>query len=149
MTPKKTLRRGALAAAALLPLLLAGCGLHRYHHPGGYGGPAPDPANPQVRVDSQGRLSVDQEPLRFYKAQGPVTITWRLPPDGRYGFPADGIVVEGAGSREEFQCGPGKLPFEFSCLNRNTHPGDYKYSVRALQDGKPLPPLDPRIINDW
>lgn len=155
MTTRRPFTRAALVAAALLPLLLAGCGLHHRHHQGGTR--MADPANPLVRVDDKGRLSVNQEPLRFYKAQGPVTITWRLPADGGYSFPKDGIVIEGlvnqatraASVNEEFQCGPGAKPNEFSCLNRNSRPGEYKYTVRALQDGKPLPALDPRIINEF
>lgn len=155
MSTRKPFTRAALVAAALLPLLLAGCGLHHRHHQPGAG--MADPANPQVRVDDKGRLSVNQEPLRFYKAQGPVTITWRLPADGRYSFPKDGIVIErlsanGSASgveTDEFRCAPGAKPNEFSCLNRNSRRAEYKYTVRALQDGKPLPALDPRIINEF
>ncbi len=147
MNTTQTLRRTALAAAALLPLLLAGCGMFRHH--GGMGHGVADPANPRVMVDAQGRLSVNQEPLRFYKSQGQVNITWRLPAEGGYAFPKDGIVVEGPGSAEEFRCGPGAKSNEFSCLNRNSRPGDYKYTVRALQGDKTLPPLDPRIVNEF
>lgn len=155
MTTRRPFTRAALVAAALLPLLLAGCGLHHRHHHSGTR--MADPANPRVLIDDKGRLSVDQEPLRFYKAQGPVTITWRLPADGRYSFPQDGIVVERLSANgcsagvetEEFRCALGAKPNEFSCLNRNSRRAEYKYTVRALQDGKPLPALDPRIINEF
>ena len=143
-----------LAALAATALALGACSIH--HHPGGPRGMA-DPANPQVLVDAKGRLSINQEPLRFHKSQGAVAITWRLPAEGGYTFPADGIVIErlnrngtSAGpAKDVFDCGlKVEKPNEYRCLNRNV-PGEFKYTVRALQDGKPLRDLDPRIVNEF
>lgn len=145
------------AALAALALALSACGSHRHgvHHGGAAG--QPDPAQPRVLVDAKGRMSLNQEPLRFHKAQGPVTITWRLPAEGGYAFAADGIVIERL-NRDGTTAGPAKdvfdcglkvdKPSEFRCLNRNT-PGEFKYTVRALQHGKPLRDLDPRIVNEF
>ncbi len=35
----------------------------------------------------------------------------------------------------------------FTCVNANSRPGTYQYTIRALLNGKPLPPLDPTIMN--
>ena len=144
-------RRPARPIALLLPALLAGALAL------GLAGPAaaqqnPDPANPRVLV-TNGKLSVDQEPLRFFKKQGKVKITWRLPAQGGYSFPADGIVIERADPaspdpREEFRCARGQNPRHFVCENRNSVPARYKYTVKAEQNGQPLEPLDPIIVNE-
>jgi len=150
-------------------LLVTGCAMHVNHghkpggdHVGGGDHPGcrpgvcqPDPANPRVLVQ-HGFLTVDQEPLRFFKAQGPVRITWQLPAKGPYTFPANGIVVEnirgekGQPVKEEFSCGVDKQnPQRFFCDNRNSGHGSYKYTVRVLMNGKELEPLDPVIVNQW
>jgi len=113
----------------------------------------PDPANPRVLV-TKGKLSVDQEPLRFFKAQGKVKITWRLPAQGNFAFPTDGIVIERVDQTspdptEEFKCARGNNPRHFVCENRNSKPARYKYTVKAEQNGQPLEPLDPIIINEY
>jgi hypothetical protein len=140
-----------LAAAALLPLLMAGCTINYYNN---YPAPA-DAANPLVLV-KDGRVSVNAEPLYFSQKDGAVTITWRLPAGGPYSFADNGIVVGGAtgdakqaaATSEEFQCR--KVgPTEFACLNRNSRPGVYKYTVRVNEGSKALKPLDPIIANEW
>lgn len=140
-------RRAATAAAAAALLWLGGCTINYYNN---YVPPA-DPANPLVLV-KDGRVSVSQEPLYFTKKDGPVTITWRLPAGGPYSFADNGIVVEGGSDAKraaaEFDCKRVSAT-EFACLNRNTGSGRYKYTVRVLQGGTALEPLDPIIINQW
>lgn len=150
-------RTATALLAALTMVLASGCAMriqqghdrdHGRHERGmKMGEPhAPDAKNPRVLV-TQGRLSVDQEPLRFFKAQGKVKITWRLAENSPYSFPADGIVIETAG--DEFKCGVDNNPRHFSCENRNSRKGSYKYTVKVLDNGKPLEPLDPVIVNEW
>lgn len=114
---------------------------------------APDPANPRVLV-TNGQISVDQDTIRFSKKKGKVKITWRLPAQGNYAFPTDGIVIErqvkgGRDPKLEFTCARAQNPRLFSCENRNTVPGTYKYTVKVDENGQPLPPLDPIIINEF
>ncbi len=150
------MKRRLTLAAGLLTLLMSGCALHERMHEHMHGPGQADPANPKVLVKN-GKLSVNLEPLRFSKADGSVNITWHLPPGDVYAFATNGIVVEPAvaGTKaarnvvDEFQCGPGKTPTEYTCLNRNTGPGKYKYTVRVLEKGVMLEPLDPFIINDF
>lgn len=174
MTPRSDARARWLRTLPALALALAagGCGLHHHHGGAGGGGGGgmgggpsdalckptvckPDPANPRVLV-TNGHLSVDQEPLRFFKAQGPVTITWRLPTNSAYTFPDNGITLEVAPGtksqpvKEEFRCARDpKNAQAFVCLNRNSGPGTYKYTVRVLEKERPLEPLDPVIVNQW
>jgi hypothetical protein len=146
---KKLLAWGKRALAlGGLSLLLAGCVVNINHNDGkGHDDHhKADPANPQVTI-KDGRISVNQDPLVFKKAQGAVLIVWRLPEGSRYTFPENGIVIDNG--REEFSCKLGEKRNEFACLNRNSHPGKYKYTIRALSDGKLLEPFDPFVVNDW
>ncbi|MFT3817149.1 MAG: hypothetical protein QM750_05895 [Rubrivivax sp.] len=165
----KRLPLALIAAAALL----GGCAGHHMHHGGGPGGPGGPMgprgeamyANPLVTVKG-GVVSISPEPLVFLASEKDVRITWRLGSAG-LSFPDNGIVVEGrvvgdvrrssaaAAARQELDpkqdqivdCKRGAEGREFSCLNRNTQPGRYKYTIRVLQDGKPLQPFDPEIMN--
>jgi hypothetical protein len=137
-------------AAALLTTLLAGCTIQYYATDrcpvcttGGKG----DPKNPVVTV-SNGNITVDQEVLRFTKEQVNVTVTWRLPADGKLTFPDNGVVFERAAADEFVSCQRSKSLTEFSCVNKHTKPGLYKYGVNVNEDGKPLKPLDPQAWND-
>lgn len=142
--------------AATCALLLAGCA----HSPS-----APDPVRPQVFVVDGRFLVVDAEPLVFTR-RGAITITWHLPK----GYTFDqkqGIVIEGLllkqtrvlregevhqtyvldPKQSEITCGPGKDRSEFSCLNRNTKPGRYKYTIH-LEGAASIEALDPWIMNN-
>jgi hypothetical protein len=137
-------------AAVLLTTLLGGCTIQYYATDrcpvcttGGKG----DPKNPVVTV-SNGNIAVDQEVLRFTKEQVNVTVTWRLPKDSKLTFPDNGVVFESAAADEFVFCHRGESPTEFTCLNKHTKPGLYKYGVNVNQDGKPLKPLDPQAWND-
>ncbi len=100
--------------------------------------------------------AVDPDPLRFKRGNTDVTITWQL--DSAHRFAANGIVIDGEITRdpkgkpdprqtEIVNCARQK-DTRFTCQNRNTRPGTYKYTVRIeTADGKPLPPFDPVIVN--
>lgn len=143
-----------LGLAALLSLVLASCSI--FERP-------PPPTNPVVSV-KDGKISVAPDPLRFRVAQGRVDIVWRLAPDSGATFPDDGITIDGQvpSSSAETQRQATKpdprqteivdcrrrSPTEFGCVNRNTKPGVYKYTIRVVtKDGK-LPPFDPHIVNE-
>jgi hypothetical protein len=137
--------RLALAAAALTALL-AGCTINIYHSGPMHRAKA-DPAKPQVTV-VDGKIQVQPDPIVFAKEQVNVAITWHLPPDGKLSFPENGIVFERAATGEIVDCHRGEKLTTFICLNRHSKPGTYKYEVRVQQDGKPLDPLDPHVVND-
>ncbi len=137
----------ALVAVAAL---LGGCMGHHMHQGGGPGGPMGPRgemmhANPLVTVKGN-QISVSPDPLVFLKDEKNVRITWRLG-DGGLSFADNGIVVEGPKQDEIVDCRPGASGRDFSCLNRNSRPGRYKYTIRVLKDGKPLVPRDPEIMN--
>jgi len=113
-------------------------------------------------------IVVNAEPLVFTR-RGAVTITWHLPRGSNYTFDAQGIVIEGRlvsqtkvprdglvqqtyvldpKQDEIVRCSPSKEGSEFSCLNRNTKPGRYKYTIRVRDGTKALESLDPWIVND-
>ncbi len=144
--------RRLLIASALLTSLLGGCSIH-YHQtqtcapctlPGGSG----DPKAPRVLVHN-GNISVDQDVLRFAKDQTNVTIRWRLEgKGGRLTFPENGVVFERAADGEITDCKRSEDNTVFSCLNRHSRPGVYRYGINVNEDGKPLKPLDPYVMND-
>jgi hypothetical protein len=138
----------------LVALLLAGCG-HMYHRPpcdcNNGGGSPPDPTRPQVNVVG-GKITVDADPLVFGEGLRniPVTIVWALPKDSPYRFGKDGIVFKDAGE-EIVRCVPLAYGTSFSCLNRHTKPGRYKYDIRvepANDKAPPVAPYDPHVVNN-
>lgn len=133
--------RKSFLIVAVAASLLSGCsGWSKW-----WGAPL-DPARPQVSF-IDGKISVKPEPLRFAKDQTQVTIVWSVPKGAGVTFADNGIVVDKA--RDEIvECRPRNEGLEFSCLNRHTVPGTYKYTIRLLQGGKPLEPHDPTIMND-
>ena len=150
-----------LALALVAAAVLAGCAGHRHHHAGG-DGPRSMHFNPMVSVKG-GVVSIAPEPLVFLRSEKNVDITWRLPPG--LSFPENGIVIEGRvieppkgattatarqgldSRQEEIVCPKQPGGQTFTCKNRNSRPGIYKYTIRVLQDGKPLPAYDPSIMN--
>jgi hypothetical protein len=152
----------SVLSLALCTLALAGCAVLS---------PVPTlevRSNPQVTA-RDGRIALSQEILYFRSDEKNVTVTWRLPPDTKLRFPANGIVIEGAivdrvvrgtGNRAEavaldpnqteiVDCRAAKDGLEFTCLNRNTKPGVYKYTIR-VRDGDRLLERDPGVVNgNW
>jgi hypothetical protein len=131
--------------AALSTLLLAACA-HHPHGPGEGYGRVPDATRPQVAVVAGQHVVVSPEPLVFPSGGGEVVIIWQLPRGASYRFPENGIVIDGK-QEEIIRCSPRNDGLEFSCLNRHTKPGKYKYTIRVLDGSKPLEPLDPFIAN--
>ena len=141
-------------------LALSGCSIfHKDSSP-------PNPVQPQVFVVDGRLIVVNAEPLVFTR-RGAVTITWHLPRGSNYAFAEQGIVIEGLlvgqtkvprvglihqtyvldPKQDEIKCSPGKDGSEFSCVNRNSKPGRYKYTIR-VRGGTKVEPLDPWLVND-
>lgn len=142
--------RRLLLTSALLATLLGGCSIHHhhYHQQPGTGTGSGDPAAPKVIV-SNGTIMVDQDVLRFRKDQVNVTVTWRLEgKGGRLTFPENGVVFERAADGEIVDCKRSADNTVFSCVNKHSRPGVYRYGINVNEDGKPLKPLDPYIMND-
>lgn len=146
------MKRRLLLAAALTTALLGGCSMHHHHHhhgaPAGGGGTG-DPKAPVVNV-ANGTITVDQDVIRFGKDQVNVRITWRLQGKGtgKLTFPVNGVVFERAAQGEIVECQRSRDNTEFSCLNRHSKPGVYRYGINVDEDGQPLKPLDPFLMND-
>lgn len=106
-----------------------------------------DPSKPQVSV-KDGKIVVDPDPLQFAKDQQNVKITWELPKDSKYIFPNDGITIKDPGDEIlDCQVEPNEKGLKYSCKNKHSKPGKYKYTVKV--DGSPaVPPLDPIIENN-
>lgn len=160
--PRRALRTLACALAAAA---LAG-GAQAQRLDGGSASPA---ANPVVYLNASGRPVVFSEPLFFRKDETDVQIVWRLPANHGLRFPDDGIVIEGEltnnpnrsaqgpapGARvalvreqdEIVGCKPIDSNTAFTCLNRHTRPGTYKYTVKVVTPGGVVE-RDPQIMND-
>lgn len=155
------MRRTVLMLCALLSLFVSGCSVL-------VRATLPPPNKPQVDV-RDGVIVVVPEPLGFKARTGEIPIIWSLPQWGDLSFPPNGIVVEGEivvplpidskdrqaresivvdrQQKEIVNCEPIPGGKKFRCLNRNTRPGVYKYTIRVLQNGVPLRPLDPTLMN--
>jgi hypothetical protein len=105
-----------------------------------------DPHNPGVFVVDGRYIVVDQEPIYFAREMQNVRITWQLPADSKYRFSRDGISFKDAGD-EIADCHLEQNGLRFSCLNKHSKPGKYKYTIKV--DGSPVvPALDPTVVND-
>jgi hypothetical protein len=127
--------RGVVLLAVAAGLALSSCS----HLTGRVAGDAPV----RVLVTYDGEVAVARDPIYVKQA---TTLVWRLPRLGNLTFARDGIVVHEA-PEGEFRCRASEDAKAFTCDDRHSRPGRFKYSVRILEDGKPLPPLDPYIIN--
>jgi hypothetical protein len=125
-----------LPLAAALVLLLASCG----YFPARPGDPHP------VRVAVRdGHIVVNQEPI--YVKTKDATIIWRVPFGASFTIDAIDFTGEGRPPEGEFTCARRDDGRVFTCLDRNSRPGRYKYTIRVTQDGKALEPLDPYVVN--
>ncbi|MFO1398145.1 MAG: hypothetical protein U1F48_13875 [Burkholderiales bacterium] len=105
-----------------------------------------------------GRVSVGQEPIYILERIERVVIIWQSD-NNRYVFdPTDGIRIMASGSGPapvNLQCGPILgIDTLFGCAYDLPASGtEYKYSVQMLdklaRPPRPLPKLDPRIVNDY
>ncbi|MBK7061950.1 MAG: hypothetical protein IPI03_04635 [Rubrivivax sp.] len=151
--------------------LLGGCAMHP-HHPDGPRGPYRGEAqHQQVRVTVKGGIiSVSPEPLVFLRSEREQRIQWLLPRG--LSFADNGITIEGQlldpatkrplrpvpdatkteralvdrSQQELVDCRPEADGQRYSCLNRNSRPGVYRYTIRVRADGKLLV-WDPAIMN--
>jgi len=133
--------------------------------------------NPVVVIDSRAQTPlpvVIPDPLHFTKNQTDVRVAWHLPPNSGLSFPENGITIDGevvhrsakgyenrvasaAASKdgeivlreqtEVVDCKPASA-VEFTCLNRHTRPGVYKYTVRVRLPSGQVIEQDPRMMND-
>jgi hypothetical protein len=146
-----------LLATALVVLGIAGCKTQVK----GPATPPPPPssATPVVNITKGDPTSVSPDPLTFSKGQGEVTIVWSIGAAdyvfaARNGIFIDGEIVGGPGGKlvkeqnEIVKCTPNSDRTKYSCLNRNTRKGYFKYTVNLeTANGKPTKPLDPTIAN--
>jgi hypothetical protein len=95
---------------------------------------------------TDGQLSVDQEPIYVHTAGA--TITWRVGTFSSLRFPSDGAVTFRDAPEGEFRCNTIQDGRGVICIDRYSKAGRYKYTIRVLQDGKELPPLDPNVVNN-
>jgi len=101
-----------------------------------------------------GQIRVDRDPVEVARRMGrDVPIRWQIDPRENYSFDPTGIRVEGeqtpTGLRPQDQlpreCNGG--PKHVTCVNRNTRPGQFKYTVRLRDRNQTLIERDPIIIN--
>ena len=124
--------------------------------------------HPKVTVES-GRLMVDPPTLYFLPNERG-EITWQLAPNSKFRFPPNGIVIEGRVAeppqktaspnapraaqsaaivvepQEEIVCPRQDGGLKFTCNNRHTRPGIYKYTIRVREGSNEIE-LDPFIMN--
>ena len=147
-----------LLAAVLFVVLLAGCSHHHRRGDDKY----LNPTTPQVLVE--GSRIVVPNALVFLRGEPAVTITWQLPRDSKARFAENGIVIEGRITDELLRgekvsvvldprqteivdCRRSKDGLEFTCLNKHTQPGSYKYTIRLIDESQKQIALDPAVVN--
>jgi hypothetical protein len=90
------------------------------------------------------RASVDSETVQVSRGNSP-NITWQMISAG-YTFPSNGIVFA-SGASQFSECHVEANGRRFTCKDRNTEAGKFKYTVNI--SGSPaVPPLDPWVVND-
>lgn len=129
-----------ILVAAATGLLLTACASHHPHVE------KTNPLRTGVSVVDGKYIVVDQEPIYFSKGTQNVRFAWQLARDSGYTFPKDGVVIKDAGD-EIVECHPEQGGLSFSCLNKHTKPGKYKYTVK-LEGSPAVAPLDPVLVND-
>jgi hypothetical protein len=101
-----------------------------------------------------GQIGVDRDPVHVERQMGrDVPIRWQIDPKADFSFDPTGIRVEGEqtsrGLRPQDQlpreCNGG--PKNVTCVNRNSRPGQFKYTVRLRDRNHTLIERDPIIIN--
>ena len=101
-----------------------------------------------------GQIQVDPETVHVERQMGRnVPIKWQIDPRADFSFDPTAIRVEGeqtsGGLRPQDQlpreCNGG--PKHVTCVNRNTRPGQFKYTVRLRDRNHALIERDPIIIN--
>ncbi len=101
-----------------------------------------------------GQIQVDPDPVNVERQMGRnVPIRWQIDPRADFSFDPTAIRVEGEqtsrGLRPQDQlpreCNGG--PKHVTCVNRNTKPGQFKYTVRLRDRNQTLIERDPIIIN--
>jgi hypothetical protein len=120
---------------------------------------------PQVNVLADGTITVMPDPLVFNTGLRKVNIRWQVPKTSNLTFPDNGIVIDGevvagpapggtgpqarieANQDEVAQCKVSADRKEFTCHNKHSRPGHFKYTIRLDQAGKPLKALDPTLMN--
>jgi hypothetical protein len=119
--------------------------------------------NPPVTVS--GNTIQVPEILYFLPDEKNIQVMWHLPEGQGLMFPENGIQIDGAltdkilrddrgnvavvldRNQTEIQCDKQRGGTTFTCTNRNSKPGIYKYTVRVLRNGELLPPRDPAMMN--
>lgn len=151
------MKKPAWIAALLAAAALTGCAHYEHHKT-----LARSSDTPQITV-KDGKLDITPSTLYFTPGQKDVKITWKLPAGQGLRFMKDGIVIEGeildrvirgtpnsvaldAQQREIINCEAAADGQSFTCLNRNSRPGIYKYTVRVYSGDKLLE-KDPPIVN--
>ncbi len=150
----------SLAVVAVCSMVLAGCA---HKHAGLH---IADRQNPKVTV-KDGRIEVPV--LFFFRGERDVRVTWHLPEGSNLRFADNGIEFEGEITEQlqrgtpdgslkdsliiepkqtEIECSKRaeKGGLAFSCLNHNTRPGLYKYTIR-IREGSKLLERDPPFLN--
>lgn len=152
--------------AVICVLLLGGCACFK-------GLPTlEERSHPQVTL-RDGRIVVSPEILFYFPDERNVLIVWQLPKDSKYRFTTqdsifkvDGIVIEGrmtdrvvrgpaapnsVGLEKQDEiagCAVRNEGLEFTCLNKHTRSGVYKYTIRVVSpDSKEPLVRDPPIVN--
>lgn len=132
-----------MLVAAATGLLLSACASH---HARDARVTKFNPHNPNVYVEDDKYIVVDQEPIYIRKNDKKTIIVWQLPKGSPYSFPADGIVI--AKPDGEFDCNVEADKQRFRCKFENSKDGSYKYTIRVIGGAGPIKPLDPYIVNN-
>jgi hypothetical protein len=98
-------------------------------------------------------IRVQPERIEVRRSQGAVVIRWDLPSGANYNFHPEGIVINGEVTRQGLTASQDQIancsggPRHVTCTNRNSRRGNFKYTVRLLDQNQRLIEKDPFIVN--
>lgn len=110
----------------------------------------PEAVLPNVLVVN-GYLVVDQEPIRITRrdvgTDGKVTLSFALPAGSQFRWPPDGAIQIQPVPRAWACIVKGAARRILECRYDYEPRGKFSYTLNALEGDRPLPPLDPTIVN--
>jgi hypothetical protein len=110
---------------------------------------APNPHFPNIHVDAQGSVVVDQEPIVIPQGENSVSIEWALASGSVYTFPENAIDIrpaQGSTGPSNLRCQRVANGKRYQCRYDRSGSAKYLYMINVT-DGSRTYTSDPSIMN--